>query len=129
VKLLGAGGEPRKALRFGLKAGDTQTLEMTVKMDMDVIIGQQLTQGITGCPLMKMTANVRVKEVSKGESDCEMVVSDVRLADEQAMTPQWLRNPPNSGGCLARSKSQTEASARGLQWERRPVLTPKPGKS
>jgi len=87
VKLLGAGEEPRKALRFGLHAGDTQTLEMTVKMDMGVIIGQQQSQAKTLCPLTKMTANVRVKEVSKGETDCEMVVSDVRLADEQATTP------------------------------------------
>jgi hypothetical protein len=87
VKLITAGAEPRKALRLHPAAGDKQSLEMTMKMAMDMKMGEIQTP--VKMPIMKMVMDVTVKSVSpQGDIGYEMVMSDASVADDPDVLPQ-----------------------------------------
>jgi len=88
VKLLGAGSEPRKVLRLHPKPGDKQTLSMTMKMAMEVKVGE-LENPATKLPPINLTMEVTVKTVA-GEGDIayDIVMSDASVSDEPGVTSQ-----------------------------------------
>ncbi len=82
AKLLEAGAEPRQVLRLHPKAGDKQTLDMTVKVTMENKVGAMETPAMK-LPAIKMTLEVAVKSVSaEGDIAYEMVMSDINVADD-----------------------------------------------
>jgi len=88
VKLLEAGAEPRKVLRLHPKPGDKQTLGMTLKMAMEMKMGETETPAMK-IPAMKMTVDMTVKSVSPdGDITYEMVLSDASVADDPDVMPQ-----------------------------------------
>lgn len=88
VKLLQAGAKPRKKLRLHPKPGEKQTVDMTLKVAMDIQAGEMPSQPMK-MPLMKMTMDVTVKSVSHdGNITYEMVMTDVSVADEPDAMPQ-----------------------------------------
>jgi len=88
IKLLDAGAEPRKVLRLHPKAGETQAVDLTVKMVIDVKIGEMENPSMK-LPSMKMGLNVTVKDVSSaGDITYEMSVSEASAADDPDVMPQ-----------------------------------------
>jgi hypothetical protein len=87
VKLLEAGAEPRKALRLHPKAGDKQTLLMTMKTDIATKLGEQETPPMK-MPATKTTMEVTVKSVSaEGDIAYEMAVTEASVSEESEVTP------------------------------------------
>src|SRR5438552_7764582 len=82
VKLLEAGAEPRKVLRLHPKAGDKETVVMSMKMAMAMKVGEMENPPMK-IPLMKFTLDSTVKNVSaNGDIDWEVVISDVAAAED-----------------------------------------------
>jgi hypothetical protein len=90
VKLLSAGSEPRKALRFQVKEGDKQTLGMTMKMKMEMAMGEMQNQEMK-LPVMKMVMDSTVQKVSPdGDVTYEMVMRETSVAEEAGASPEVL---------------------------------------
>ena len=114
VKLLQAGAKPRKKLRLHPKPGDQQTVEMTLKMAMDIQVGEMPSQPMK-MPLMKMTMNLTVKSVSHDASiTYEMVMTDVSVADEADALPQVVEAMKSSLAGLKGLSGTGVMSDRGL---------------
>jgi hypothetical protein len=81
VKVLNAGAEPHKTLRLHPKPGDKQTLIMTMKMAMDLKMGE--TQTPVKLPAMRMVMDATVKEATaEGDITYETVMSDADITDD-----------------------------------------------
>jgi hypothetical protein len=88
ARVIEAGGEPRKVLRLHPKAGDKQTLVMSLKMAIDIKMGDMATPAMK-MPAMKMTMDATVKSVSAdGDIDYEMMMGDASVADDPEVMPQ-----------------------------------------
>lgn len=83
VKVLDAGAEPRKALRFQVKPGNQQSLISTIKSSRDM--------GVTGVmkePTKKIPMTVTVKEVSAdGDITYETLLGEISLEDDADVNP------------------------------------------
>ena len=114
AKLLEAGAEPRKVLRLHPKPGDKQTLGMTLKMAMEVKMGE------TEAPKMKMpaiqlTLDATVKGVSpEGEISYEMVMSDASVADDPEVMPQIAGAMKSAFASIKGSSGMGTMSDRGF---------------
>jgi hypothetical protein len=114
VKLLEAGAEPRKVLRLHPKAGDKQTLGMTLKMAMEMKMGD------TEMPAMKMpaislTMDATVKSVSpEGEITYDMVMSDASVAEDAEVLPQIAEAMKTAFTSIKGSSGAGTMSDRGL---------------
>jgi len=114
VKLLQAGAKPRKKLRLHPKPGDKQTADMTLKMAMDIQVGEMPSQPMK-MPLMKMTMDVTVKSVSHdGNIAYEMVMTDVSVADEPDALPQVVEAMKSSMAGLKGLSGTGVMTDRGL---------------
>jgi len=88
AKLLEAGAEPRKQLRFHPKPGGKQTLSMNVKMTMDIKLGEMEMPAMK-LPAINMTMEVTAKDVSSdGDIAYETVMSDATVAEDAEVMPQ-----------------------------------------
>lgn len=88
ARLLEPGAEPRKVLRLHPKPGDKQTMQMTIKMGMDMKMGGAAGQAMKFPPML-MAVEGTVKSVSEnGEITYEFVMGDVNVADDPAVMPQ-----------------------------------------
>ncbi len=114
VKLLDAGTEPRKILRLHPKTGDKQTVDMTVKIAIDVKIGEMENPAMK-LPAMKMTLNLTVKDVSAaGDITYEMAVSDASVAEEPDVMPQLAEAMKASLASIKGMSGTGTRSSRGL---------------
>jgi hypothetical protein len=90
VKLLSAGSEPRKALRFQVKEGDKETLTITMKMSMGMGMGEMQNQEMK-LPAMKMVLDSTVRAVSsEGDITYEMVMRETSVAEDGGAPPEVL---------------------------------------
>src|SRR6267378_7894801 len=88
VKLIEAGAEPRKVLRLHPAPGDQETFTMTMKMAMDMKIGEMETPAMK-LPTMKMTTDLTVKNVTPdGDISYDLVVTEASVAEEEGVMPQ-----------------------------------------
>lgn len=89
VKLLDPGAEPRKVLRLHVKAGDQQTVIMTLKMNMDMggaAAGK--ANAIPSIPAISIPMDVTIQNVApNGDLTYEMVFEEPGLADEPGTSP------------------------------------------
>jgi hypothetical protein len=114
VKLLAAGANPRKVLRLHPKAGDKQTLDMNIKMAMDMAMGDNPNQSMK-LPPIKMTADMTVKSVAPGgDISYELVMSEVDLGEEPDAMPQVVEAMKSSLGGLKGLVSTGVMSDRGI---------------
>jgi hypothetical protein len=91
VKLLDAGAEPRAVLRLHPKPGDTQSLDLTMKMAMDMKAGEMQVPA-TKLPAVKMSLDATVKSVSaEGDILFDLVVGEVGVVDEPGAMPQVVQ--------------------------------------
>ncbi len=87
VRLIDAGGEPRKKLRLHPKAGDKQTLSLTLRTAVETKVGEAETPSMK-MPPMKLDVAATVKEVAaNGDISYDMVVEDATTLDEEGVLP------------------------------------------
>jgi hypothetical protein len=114
IKLLEPGGEPRQVLRLHPKAGDKQTLNMTLKMTMGMKLGE-MENPPKKLPAMVMTMEVTVKDVSpQGDISSELVMTDASVADEPGVLPQVAETMKSSLGNLKGLTGTGLTSNRGV---------------
>jgi hypothetical protein len=114
VKLLEAGAEPRKVLRLHPKAGDKQTLGLTMKMAMETKVGEMEGQAVK-MPAMKLTMAVTVNGVSdNGEIAYEIVMGDASVSDEPGVMPQVAEAMKAAFAGVKGMSATATMSSRGL---------------
>ena len=114
IKLLEAGNEPRQVLRLHPKAGDKQSLSMTLKMTMGMKLGEMENPPMK-LPAMLMAMEVTVKNVSpEGDISSELVMTDASVADEPGGTPQVAEAMKASLGNLKGLSGKGLTSNRGV---------------
>lgn len=87
VKLLVPGKEPRTAFRFHPKAGDKQSLEMTIKMAMGMKMGEVDTP--IKIPTMTLQMDLTVNDVSStGDIKYESVLNEATVGEDADVLPQ-----------------------------------------
>jgi hypothetical protein len=91
VKLLNPGSEPRKILRLHSEAGSKQTLDMIMKMVMEMKADETPVQSLP-IPAITMSMDVTTKSVSaEGDITYEMVFGDTTVADDTNVPPQMVQ--------------------------------------
>jgi hypothetical protein len=114
VKLLEPGSEPRRQLRFHPKAGDKQTMVMTMKIGMGVKIGETPEQPIK-LPTMKMIMDTTVKDVApNGDITFEIVTSDASVVEEPDVIAQVAEAMKNAVGGMKGIGGTGMMSSRGM---------------
>jgi hypothetical protein len=114
VKLISAGAEPRKTLRLRAQPGDKQTMDMMMKIAMDMQMGEMPGQTIK-MPPVKMTTEVTVKDVSSdGDIDYEMVITDATVIDDPDVLPQVATVMKGSLGSVKGFSTSGKMSSRGI---------------
>ncbi len=131
VKLLDAGSEPRKAIRFMPKKGDKQTAVMTMKMEQSVeVAGQKIPPFPT--PTMQFTIDVEVTDVAKnGDISLQYVYPKAGVVDEgdaaspaQAAVEGMLKSVVGMKGTgVLTSRGFTKSSEIELPADAAPQLT------
>lgn len=90
VKLLDAGSEPRKALRFHVKAGDKETMTMTMKMSMEM--PGMGGAGAMKIPTMTMPMDVTVQSVApNGDISYQSVMAEPGIAEDPNAMPAMVQ--------------------------------------
>jgi hypothetical protein len=102
VRVLSPGKEPRKQLRFKMKAGDKQRIVMHMKIAMDMDLAGQSQKA--DMPTMNMVMDVTATDVAQnGDIAYEFVMSDVTVSDDGG-TPGMKEA---IGGILGSAKGMT----------------------
>jgi hypothetical protein len=114
IKLLDPGAEPRKVLRLHPKAGDKQTLEMTLKMTVETKMGEMATPAMK-LPEIKMTMDTTIKDVAEnGDITYELVMTDVGIGDESGASPQIAEVLKGAFGGIKGQSGTGTTSSRGI---------------
>jgi hypothetical protein len=88
VKLLDAGKDPKTVLRFKPTAGSKTTLELTMKMSMEMALGGN-SMPSPKLPEMKMAMDMTVKDVTPaGDATYDFTLTSADVADDPAAMPQ-----------------------------------------
>ncbi len=113
VKLLDAGAEPRKALRLHPKAGDRQNIALTLKIGMDMKMGDQ-SQAMK-LPAMTLTLDATVKNVSaNGDITYDIVMGDMTMTDDPGTPPEMAAAMKSSLGSLKGVTGTRVVTSRGV---------------
>lgn len=96
VKLLDAGKEPRRVLRMHLKAGDKQTMILTVKLNQQIDFPGMPAAAKANMspkiPAISMSVDTTIQSVApNGDASYEMVFGEPGVADEPGTSPQVLQ--------------------------------------
>jgi hypothetical protein len=87
ITLIDAGAEPRAVLRLHPKAGDKQTLGMTVKMAMTTQMGETPMPEMK-LPVMKITMETTAKDVAaNGDITFQTVFEEATVEDQPEVAP------------------------------------------
>jgi len=114
VKLIEAGAEPRKVLRLHPMPGDKETFTMTMKMAMDMKIGEMETPAMK-LPTMKMTTDLTVKNVTPdGDISYDLVVTEASVAEEEGVMPQVAEAMKSSFAGLKGMSGSGTVTTRGF---------------
>ncbi len=114
IKLIDPGAEPRKPLRLHPKEGDKQACVMTMKMSMEMAMGD-IKNPEMKLPAMIMTMATTVKSVSAdGDINYEMVMTDATVGDEPGVLPQVAEAVKTSLGNMKGLSSSGTRSSRGV---------------
>lgn len=114
VKLLEPGAEPRKALRFHPKPGDKQSMLMTMKIGMDIKMGEMENPPVK-LPVMKLAMDVTVKDVaSNGDISYDIVTTDASVVDDPDVIPQVADAMKNALAGIKGLGGKGVVSSRGI---------------
>lgn len=119
VKLLAAGSEPRAVLRLHPKAGDKQTMTMTVKMGMDMVMpgapqGAQ-APGSMKFPPMIIPMDMSVQSVAdNGDISYQAVIGDASVGEDQSVQPEMAQAMKAAMGSIKGVTATGIMSNRGI---------------
>jgi hypothetical protein len=114
IKLLDPGAEPRKVLRFHPKAGDKQSMLLTMKLGMAIKAGEMPEQPLK-LPTMKLVMDMTVKDVaSNGDITYEIMTSDASVIEEPDVIAQVAEAMKNAVGAVKGIGGQGIVSSRGI---------------
>ena len=114
VKLIEAGAEPRKVLRLHPKPGDKQTLSLTLKMAVEMSMGETQIPPMK-LPALTMIMDLTVKTVTaEGDITYETVMSDASVAADPDVLPQVAEAMKSSLSGLKGLSGSGAMSNRGL---------------
>lgn len=114
IKLLDPGAEPRNVLRFHPKAGDKQSLVLTMKIGMAITVGDMPEQPIK-LPTMKLTMDVTVNDVSTNEDiSYSIVTSDASIVEEPDIVAQVAEAMKNAAAAMKGIGGKGVLSSRGV---------------
>ncbi len=114
VKLLQAGAEPRKALRLHPKAGEKQSMAMTLQIGVEVKMGQMQNPPMK-FPPMTMAMEVTVQDVAPdGDITYEAVMGDTAVAEDPGANPQIIQGLRSALGGIKGMSLSGKVSSRGL---------------
>ena len=114
VKLLEPGAEPRKVLRLHPKAGDKQSMTMTMKIGMGIKAGEAPEQPVK-LPAMKLVIDVTVKDVAKnGDISYEIVTSDASIENDPDVIAQVAEAMKNAVAGMKGIAGKGTISDRGV---------------
>ena len=114
VKLLEAGAEPRKAIRMHPKVDDKQTVNMSIKMTMEMGAGDAKMPAMNLPPIV-LTFDFIVKSLSPdGVIGYEFSATDVSIGEDPNVLPQIADAMKNSLGSLKGMSGKGTISDRGM---------------
>jgi hypothetical protein len=114
VKLVEPGAEPRKVLRLHPKPGDKQTLSLTMKMAVEMSMGETQIPPMK-LPAMTMIMDLTVKTVTaEGDITYDTVMSDASIAEDPDVLPQVAEAMKSSMGGVKGLSGSGAMSNRGL---------------
>lgn len=114
VKLIEAGAEPRKELRLHPKPGDKQTAVMTIKVAIDLNIGEMPPQAIK-LPAIKITSDITVKSISaEGDIIYDLLIRNASAADDPGATPLVVEPIKSALAAIQGLSGTGTLSSRGL---------------
>jgi len=114
VKLIKAGSEPRRVLRLHANPGDKQTVSMTIKMGMDMKIGEMENPAMK-LPTMNMSMDVAIQSVSDdGNVKYDVVMTDAGIAEDPGVLPQVAEALKSSFAGLKGVTGSGTVSSRGF---------------
>jgi hypothetical protein len=114
VKLLEPGAEPRKVLRFHPKAGDKQSMVLTMKIGMTVRAGEMPEQAIK-LPTIKFVMDVTIKDVgTNGDITYNIVTSDASVTEEPDVIAQVAEAMKNAMGAMKGVGGTGRVTSRGV---------------
>ncbi|PWU09740.1 MAG: hypothetical protein C5B50_26775 [Verrucomicrobia bacterium] len=114
VKLLDAGAEPKKVLRFHPKAGDKQTLSIAVKMSLEMKVAQMEAQAVK-LPTINITEEATVKSIApNGDIAYDAEIRDMSCADDPSANPQVVEAMKSAFAGLKGITGSGTVSERGL---------------
>ena len=114
VKLLDAGTEPRRPLRLQAKPGDKQSVDMTIKIGMDMEMSGMPAQPMQ-MPAIKMGMELTIKDVSPdGDITYESSLGNAGVAEDSGVVPQVAEAMKSSFAALEGVAGTCVASSRGL---------------
>ena len=91
AKLLEAGTEPRQVLRLHPQVGDKQTVSLTLKIGLDLRMGQTPSQAMK-MPTIRMSMDTTVKSVSpEGDILYDVVMGNASVEAEADANPQLVQ--------------------------------------
>lgn len=90
VKLLNPGAEPREQLRFGIKAKQSQTTKIAMKVNVDTKLNGQPVPRVN-TPAINLIMDVEVTKVEEnGDVYADFIYSDLEVAPDSETSPQVL---------------------------------------
>jgi hypothetical protein len=114
VKLLEPGAEPRKVLRFHPKAGDKQSMVLTMKIGMAVRAGEMPEQQIK-LPTIKLAMDLTIKDVgTNGDITYNIVTTDASITEEPDVIAQVAEAMKNAMGAMKGVGGTGTVSSRGI---------------
>jgi hypothetical protein len=114
IKLLDPGAEPRKVLRFHPKAGDKQSMVLTMKIGMAFKAGEMPEQPIK-LPTMKLVMDLTVKDVgTNGDITYDIVTSDASITEEPDVVAQAAEAMKHAMGAIKGVGGTGMLSSRGV---------------
>jgi hypothetical protein len=114
VKLISAGADPKQVLRLHPKAGDKQSLTMTMKLGMNMQMGEGQSIPMK-MPPMKIAMDATVGAVSpSGDITYATVVTDASVVDDPDAMPQAAQAMKTSAAGMKGLTGSGVLTARGV---------------
>lgn len=113
-KLVSAGAEPRRALRYRLAAGVTHTLVMTMRMSIGVEVDGREAP-VQRTPAIRMVLECRVREADERAMRLEFSAPQPpELLETEGVPPAMIEAMRKGLGPLSSMRGQVEATSRGV---------------
>lgn len=114
ITLIDAGAEPREPLRLQLTAGQAQTMVMTMRMAMDMQLGDSKIPRISSPP-MQMTMSLAVKEITPdGDIRSEFSLDKVDVLEDKAAPPEMVTQMKALLGTMQKLSGTSTVTTRGI---------------